>query len=228
MARLIRHPHSVSVLDVGRTAEGQPYLVMEYVRGRDLALLMHEEGPLEFHRILDILVQVLDALREVHGKQVIHRDLKPGNVLVTTMQDGSDFARITDFGLAVRLSDAAPGQSQSATVCGTPDFMSPEQCRGEAIDPRSDLYSVGAMLYLLLTEHLPFQAASPAIVMQMQVSERFKDPREVARQRRIPEELAHITNKALAKHPADRFQSAEEFLESLRQAALHRRPNVGA
>jgi serine/threonine protein kinase len=216
MANRLHHPHVVSVLDFGTAATGQPYIVSELVRGRDLALVMHEHGPLGFRRIIDILSQVLDALGEAHRQQIIHGDVKPGNVLVTRACDGSDFARITDFGLAVRLDDASPTPPhESATVFGTPDFMSPEQCRGELLDARSDLYSVGAMLYLLLTEHLPFQAESPSIVLQMQVSAPLKDPLEVAPRRGIPKQLADIASKALAKPPDDRFQNAEEFIEAL-------------
>ena len=217
-ASRLNHPNSLSVIDFGQTEAGQYYLVMEYLRGRDLARVVAEEGLLPFHRIIDILRQLLDALSEAHGLGVIHRDLKPDNIIVEPMRTGGDFVKVVDFGLAKVLNSGATSITAAGIVCGTPDYMSPEQVRGDELDARSDLYAVGVILFELLTGKLPFVANSPTQVLLMQMSAPPPDPRKVAAERDIPEVLADVTLRALAKSAAERFQSAEEFADALVRA----------
>ncbi|MCU0692197.1 MAG: serine/threonine-protein kinase, partial [Polyangiaceae bacterium] len=218
-ASRLNHPHSLSVIDFGRTQEGLLYMVMEHLRGHDLARVMQDEGPLGFVRIVEILRQLLDALSEAHQLGVIHRDLKPENIVVESLRSGSDFVKVVDFGLAKLLS---AGEQHAITgtgmVCGTPDFMSPEQCRGDALDARSDLYAVGVILFALLTERLPFMASTPTQVLLMHLTEAAPDPRNVAPDRGIPSALAAVALKALAKKPKDRYQNASEFASALEKA----------
>ena len=215
-ASLMNHPNSVSIIDFGRTDTGQLYLVMEYLRGRDLARVLAEDGPLPFHRIIEILRQTLAALAEAHHVGVIHRDLKPENIVIEPMRTGGDFVKVVDFGLAKLLTDSnRPGITASGIVCGTPDYMAPEQGRGDPIDARADLYSVGVILYQLLTGRLPFEADSPTQVVLKHLTVSPTDPRTAAPERAIPASLALVTLSALAKEPAARYQDAESFSAAL-------------
>jgi serine/threonine-protein kinase len=219
-ASQLNHPNSVAVFDFGRTEDGQPYLVMEFLRGKDLARVAHEEGPLSFGRIVDVLRQVLAALGEAHDLGIVHRDLKPENVILEPLRRGGDFVKVVDFGLAKLKADAqAPSNVTSpGIVCGTPDYMAPEQGRGDAIDGRSDLYSVGVMLFQLLTGRLPYEADSPTQVVMMHLTIPVPDPRQVAPERAIPEPLVAVVFRAMAKDSRDRYHDAAEFAEALRAA----------
>jgi serine/threonine protein kinase/tetratricopeptide (TPR) repeat protein len=219
-ASQLNHPNSVSVYDFGRTEDGQPYLVMEFLRGKDLATVAWEEGPLPFKRVVDVLRQGLAALGEAHELGIVHRDLKPENVILEPMRRGGDVVKVVDFGLAKLKGDA---QGRSVTnpgiVCGTPDYMSPEQGRGEELDGRSDLYAVGVILFQLLTGRLPFDADNPTQIVMMHLTIPVPDPRQVAPERDIPDVLVDVLMRAMAKEAAKRFQDAQEFSDAL-QAAL--------
>jgi len=219
-ASQLNHPNSVSVYDFGRTEDGQPYLVMEFLRGKDLATVAWEEGPLPFKRVVDVLRQGLAALGEAHELGIVHRDLKPENIILEPLRRGGDFVKVVDFGLAKLKGDA---QGRSVTnpgiVCGTPDYMSPEQGRGEELDGRSDLYAVGVILFQLLTGRLPFDADNPTQIVMMHLTIPVPDPRQVAPEREIPDELVDVLNRAMAKEADKRFRDAAEFSDAL-QAAL--------
>src|SRR5580704_3724048 len=205
-ASRLNHPNSVGIIDFGKTADGQLYLVMEYLRGRDLARVTYEDGALPFRRIVDVLRQTLAALAEAHGENIIHRDLKPENIIVEPVRTGADFVKVVDFGLAkMRVETHAPGITSPGIVCGTPEYMSPEQARGDPLDARSDLYSVGVILYQLLSGRLPFEAESPTQVVLAHLSQPPRDPREVAPARKIPEPLVEVVLHALAKDSKARF-----------------------
>lgn len=218
-ASQLNHPNSIAVFDFGRTDDGQPYLVMEFLRGRDLAHIMYDEGPLPFTRVVDVLRQVLAALSEAHHLGIVHRDLKPENVIIEPMRRGGDFVKVLDFGLA-KLKQEAGGTSVTSPgiVCGTPDYMSPEQGRGDPIDGRSDLYSVGVVFFQMLTGRLPFEAESPTQVVMMHMTIPVPDPRQVAPERNIPPALVDVVYKALAKDASRRYQDAAEFAEALQDA----------
>jgi serine/threonine-protein kinase len=218
-ASRLNHPNSVGIIDFGKTPDGQLYLVMEFLRGRDLARVTHEEGVLSFRRIVDVLKQTLAALAEAHSENIIHRDLKPENIILEPVRSGGDFVKVVDFGLAkMRVEKQQPGITSPGIVCGTPEYMSPEQARGDLLDPRSDLYSVGVILYQLLTGRLPFEAESPTQVVLAHLTDPPRDPRLVAPERSIPSSLVDITLKALAKIAKDRFQDADEFSAELTRA----------
>jgi serine/threonine protein kinase len=215
-ASRLNHPNSVGVIDFGKTPDGQLYLVMEFLRGRDLARVAYEEGPLPFRRIIDVLRQVLAALSEAHHLEIIHRDLKPENVILEPMRTGGDFVKVVDFGLAkMREETRGPQITSPGIVCGTPEYMSPEQGRGDPLDARSDLYAVGVILFQLLTGRLPFEADSPTQVVLMHLSTPPPDPRKIAPDRMIPEALVEVVLKALAKEPRDRYPDAEGYREAL-------------
>ena len=215
----LNHPNSVGIIDFGRTDDGVLFLVMEFLKGKDLALVMYEEGPLPFPRICDVLIQTLGALGEAHALGVVHRDLKPENIILKKQRAGGDLVKVVDFGLATIVSGAgSTSVTTPGLVCGTPDYMSPEQGRGEQVDGRGDLYSVGVVLYELLTDHLPYEDETPTKVVLRHINDPIPNPTEAAPQRNIPPFLSEITMRALAKLPGQRFQTAEEFQEALRGA----------
>src|SRR5579871_2751039 len=211
-ASRLNHPNSVGIIDFGKSPDGQLYLVMEFLRGRDLARVMYEEGALPVRRVVDVLRQTLAALAEAHSENIIHRDLKPENIILEPVRSGGDFVKVVDFGLAkIRADHTQPGITSPGIVCGTPEYMSPEQARGDPLDARSDLYAVGVILFQLLTGHLPFEAESPTQVVLAHLTQPPPNPREIAPERQIPDSLVHVVLKALSKDPADRYQDSAEF-----------------
>jgi len=211
----LNHPNSVSIIDFGRTDDGILYLAMEFLSGKDLALVMHEEGPLAVDRICDVLINTLDALGEAHELGIVHRDLKPENIILRPLRSGEDLVKVVDFGLATIL-----GKESSITkpglVCGTPDYMSPEQGRGDSVDGRGDLYALGVVLFELLVGHLPFIDDTPTRVVLRHLNDPVPDPRHQNPGRNISDRLADVTMKALAKDANDRFQVAREMQAALR------------
>jgi serine/threonine-protein kinase len=218
-ASRLNHPHSVGIIDFGKSPDGQLYLVMEYLRGRDLARVNYEEGPLPFRRMVDVLRQTLAALAEAHNESIIHRDLKPENIILEPVRSGGDFVKVVDFGLAkIRADTQQPSITSPGIVCGTPEYMSPEQARGDPLDARSDLYAVGVILYQMLTGRLPFEAESPTQVVLAHLTQPPRDPREVAPERQIPAPIVAVALKALAKDPRDRYQDSDDFSAALAEA----------
>jgi len=218
----INHPNAVSVLDFGRTDDNLLYLVMEYIRGRDLSRIVWEARALPWARGAEIIRQVLAALSEAHEQHVIHRDIKPENVLVEPLRTGGDFVKVVDFGLAKIRSDTAPGVTSPGLVCGTPDYMAPEQGRGLPPDPRSDLYSAAVVLYYCVTGRLPFEAELPQQVLLKHVNEPPPDPREFVKG--LPDHFVAVLLRGLEKDPDVRYATAVDFAEALQGTlAAHRR-----
>lgn len=213
----LNHPNSVSIIDFGRTDDGILYLAMEFLSGKDLALVMHEEGPLALDRICHILINTLDALGEAHELGIVHRDLKPENIILRPLRSGEDLVKVVDFGLATIV-----GKETSITkpglVCGTPDYMSPEQGRGDGVDGRGDLYALGVVLFELLVGRLPYIDDTPTRVVLRHLNDPVPDPRTSAPNRNISDKLARVTTKALAKDANERFQLARDMQKALREA----------
>ncbi|MFT5357778.1 MAG: serine/threonine protein kinase/tetratricopeptide (TPR) repeat protein [Polyangiales bacterium] len=214
----LNHPNSVSIIDFGRTDDGILYLAMEFLAGRDLAMIMHEDGPIPFRRSCDILGEVLSALEEAHRNDVVHRDLKPENIILRHMGSGRDLVKVVDFGLATIVGRENTSITKPGLVCGTPDYMPPEQGRGEAVDGRGDLYALGVVLFELLADQLPFEDETPTKVVLRHINDPVPDPRAIAPHRGIPDSLAEIAMRALQKNPDDRFQSAREMAAAIGQA----------
>ena len=162
-ASRLNHPNSISILDFGQAEDGAMYIAMEYVSGKDLHHILSREWPLPEGRVIKIVAQVLSALSDAHGAGVIHRDLKPENIMIEQRKNDADFVKVLDFGIA-KITDSSgedgPALTRAGFVCGTPEYMSPEQARGAQLDHRSDLYAVGVILYQLTTGLLPFDSES--------------------------------------------------------------------
>jgi serine/threonine protein kinase len=217
-ASSLNHPNSVAIIDFGKTDRGELYLVMEFLRGKDLARVAYEEHPLPVKRIVRVLIQVLAALSEAHELGIIHRDLKPENIILERARQGGDFVKVVDFGLAKMRAETVGGITKPGIVCGTPEYMSPEQGRGDPLDARSDVYAVGIVLYQLLTGKLPFEAESPTQVVLMHISEPPPDPRKVAPSRNLPDSIVELCLVALSKDPNTRFANADAFASALGEA----------
>jgi serine/threonine-protein kinase len=160
-ASRLNHPNSISVIDFGQADDGTLFMAMELLHGKDLFTLLQEEFPLSEERLARIMIQVCSALAEAHEQNIIHRDLKPENIMVEDRRDQKDFVKVLDFGIA-KIQDPSDEQGRALTqqgmVCGTPEYMSPEQARGENLDARSDIYALGVLMYQLVTGDLPFKA----------------------------------------------------------------------
>ncbi|MEZ4287124.1 MAG: protein kinase [Polyangiales bacterium] len=215
-ASRLNHPNSVSVIDFGRTDDGILYLAMEYLSGRDLALIMVDDGPLPLKRVCQILIDTLDALAEAHALGIVHRDLKPENILLRPLRSGDDLVKVVDFGLATIVGGTETSITRPGLVCGTPDYMSPEQGRGDPVDGRGDLYALGIMLFELVTGRLPFIDDTPTKVVLRHMNERVPNPQQVAPERNIPDSVVDVIFKALSKDADDRYQTASEMQEALR------------
>jgi beta-lactam-binding protein with PASTA domain/predicted Ser/Thr protein kinase len=213
----LQHPHVVAVYDRGAW-DGTYYIAMEYLEGRTLKKLVQEEAPLAAPRAIDLTIQILRAARFAHKRGIIHRDLKPHNVII----DGEDRAKVTDFGIA---KAGASDMTQTGSIMGTAQYLSPEQAQGFAVSAPSDLYSVGIILYEMLTGRVPFEGESAVTIALKQVSEAPVPPS--AHNPGVPPALEAVVLRALEKDPARRFADADEFIAALEHAGASVAPPLG-
>ncbi|MFO7562581.1 MAG: protein kinase [Enhygromyxa sp.] len=199
----IRHPHVVEFSDFGRTGQGEPFFVMELLTGQTVEQLLARRGVIPWARAVAIVQQVGEALGAAHQHGIVHRDLRPGNVFLVDTGQAGDFIKVVDFGLA-----------RGTTLGGTPSYMSPEQCRNEQLDPRSDVYAMGCLLFAMVTGDPPF-VGDPQRVIWQQLNEPPRTLRERAPRQFIPDELEAIVARCLAKLPAQRFADTRELAAEL-------------
>ena len=214
-AASLNHPAIVAVYDTGedRTTTGAtPYIVMEYVEGETLRDVLRREGRLSPERAMSLTADICAALDFSHRNGIVHRDVKPGNVMITPQGT----VKVMDFGIARAVSDSAATMTSTAAVIGTAQYLSPEQARGEGVDARSDVYSAGCLLYELATGTPPFTGDSPVAVAYQHVREDPRTPSSL--NPAIPPELDAILLKAMSKNPANRYQSAADMRSDLLRA----------
>ncbi|HYY56396.1 MAG TPA: serine/threonine-protein kinase, partial [Pyrinomonadaceae bacterium] len=228
-ASRISHPHALNVTDFGESQNGVVFLVMEYLHGKTLKEVIHANGPMPLPRVIEIIRQVCGALDAAHGEGVVHRDLKSDNIMLIDV-GGGDWAKVLDFGIA-KIKEPVGGTDPALTspnlIIGTPQYMSPEQCSQAAeLDARSDIYSLGVILYELLVGRVPFTGESPTAIMMKHLQE--PAPSVLDERKDVPAEVGRVVSRAMAKRPEDRFQSAGELSEALSLAAEGKVPAVAA
>jgi len=209
---LISHPNVVEITDFGTTPSGAPFFVMEYLQGEDLSETIADEGPMPWSRVRGLILQISGALEAAHEQAIVHRDMKPGNCLRVKSGNNTDFIKVLDFGIAKIQSLEAEERSltQTGTVIGTPEYMSPEQGWGHPVDHRSDIYAIGVILYELLTGHVPFSGETMMEVLNRHIYEvpNVDHPH-------ISQEVGAIILKAMQKDRELRFQSMSEMIAAL-------------
>ena len=217
----LRHANAVSVTDFGQTAEGCVYIVMELLEGRTLREILSREAPIETARAISLMLQTSAAVAAAHEAGIIHRDLKPSNILVTQSADQPAVVKVLDFGIATLAPDDDDDDvstlANTNSVIGTPRYMSPEQYKGQELTPAADVYSLGVILYELLTGMVPFSGSTPVEIAQKHANDPPHAPREIVAA--IPEDVERIVFKALEKQPADRPANAALFRQELLETA---------
>jgi eukaryotic-like serine/threonine-protein kinase len=209
-AAALSHPNIVSIYDRGE-AEGTYYIAMEYLDGRSLKELIVSRGPAPIQVAIDYARQILSALRFAHRNGIVHRDIKPHNVLV----DGEGRVKVTDFGIA--RAGAASQMTEAGSIVGTAQYLSPEQAKGTAVDQRSDIYSLGIVLYELLTGAVPFSGDTPVEIAMKHISETPQPPSVLRPD--VPHDLDLVVTRALAKDPSDRYATTDEMDADLERVA---------
>ncbi|HVG10865.1 MAG TPA: serine/threonine-protein kinase [Thermoanaerobaculia bacterium] len=208
-AGILSHPNIVTIHDVvEQTEEGLAFIAMEYVRGTTLKALLQSDQPMSLAFVVDLVAQIAEALDYAHAHRVIHRDVKPANILITA----DNKVKITDFGIA-RLDTS--NLTQEGQLLGTPNYMAPEQIQGKEIDHRADLFALGVVLYEMLTRHKPFQGENLTVVSHRIVYDHFTPPKEHAKD--LPPGVEQVLDRALDKDPARRYQRAKDMADDLRR-----------
>jgi predicted Ser/Thr protein kinase len=210
LARRVTHSNVCRIHEYGEDGRLQ-YISMELIEGTDLKKLIRERGPLPIGEAYDVAIQIADGLQAIHKLGIIHRDLKTPNI----MRDAQGVVRLMDFGIAKRFDSMTMAGTLSGHIVGTPEYMSPEQARGDKVDHRSDLYAVGIVIFEIFSGDVPFRGETPIATIFQHIEK--PPPLEGDRARRIPAALAPTLRRALAKSPADRHASAEELAQELRQ-----------
>ena len=217
----LTHPNTITLYDYGRTSDGVLFIAMEFLDGRTLSQATHADGPLAQERVIHIAQQICRSLREAHALGIIHRDLKPANVMLLHQHDDHDFVKVLDFGLVKFFSGESSEKEEgditnAGTFMGSPHYIAPEQARNQGPDQRCDIYSLGVLLYQMLTGRVPFTAAAPVDIILKHLHEPPVPPRELRKDLKIAPELEQIVLRCMAKAREDRFQSMDELLAQLK------------
>src|SRR5205809_724594 len=218
-ATTLNHPNITGVYDLGQTADGTLYIAMEFIDGPSLKSVLTKEGPMAPARIVSLMWQVSAALAVAHRHSIVHRDLKPHNIMLTRDDHGREVAKLVDFGIA-KTFDEATQLTQTGFVVGTPQYMAPEQAEGKPVDGRSDIYSLGVILYEMLSGDVPFNDPSTPMILIKHIKDAPVPPSVKNPDAHVSPELEGIAMRCLQKDPAARFQTAAEFGNALNSVPL--------
>jgi serine/threonine protein kinase len=216
-ASKLRNPHIITIWDFGVTDDGKPFFVMDYLEGLTLSRLVRQRGYLHPSRVMPIVRQIAEALSEAHKQGIVHRDLKPENIVLQETDSGEDYVKILDFGIAESPADA-PRLEKPKTVAGSPAYMSPEQCQGFELDHRSDIYSLGIVVFEMLTGVRPFHAEEHVSLMFLHVSQAPMKLSQARKGLKFPNGVEAVIARALGKNPSDRQSSVKDFYKDLEAA----------
>jgi serine/threonine protein kinase len=213
----IGHENIANVIDFGETSQGQMYIVMEYLQGEDLRTRIEREQALPITQAVPIIIQICKALKAAHKKGIIHRDMKPENVFLISKDEKQDFVKILDFGVAkiLDIHNAQERLTSPGVVFGTPEYISPEQIQSLPLDHRVDIYSVGIIMYEMLTGKVPFRGDSFLQIVTQHLINPPPSPLSVNPHIHLPSKMEEIIFKALSKEPEERYQSMDELIEDL-------------
>jgi len=222
-ASLLNHPNSIQIIDSGQDRDGTLYIAMELLAGRDLAHVIRDDFPLSLPRIVRVMSQVLSALDEAHAQGVIHRDLKPSNIMLIERRGERDFVKVCDFGIAKAAINEKDDRENMLTiqglVCGTPEYMAPEQARGEVLDGRADLYAAAVILFQMVTGDIPFKGDTPMAIVSRHLVETPTTPSRRRTDVPIPPALDALILRGMEKNRELRFPNALAFREALEEIA---------
>ncbi len=228
-AKQLSHANLCSVYEFGVSARQYPYLVMDFLQGPTLEQIIRTEGFLDVDRVVDMVIQICDALSHAHDLNIVHRDLKPANIYLLPVKRNEDLVKVSDFGIAKILPN--PGRETRYMTAdgeefGNPSYMSPEQCLGERLDARSDIYSLGCLTYEALTGKLPLSSNNAVQLAYKQLNQKPRSLRERFKDIDIPESLDSIVMCALEKKPEARFASAAKLKEALETMRGGKKPKL--
>ncbi|HEY9791103.1 MAG TPA: serine/threonine-protein kinase, partial [Candidatus Obscuribacterales bacterium] len=213
----LTHVNLAAVYDYGVGKSGSPYIVMDYLDGENLADILTRQGYLDVPRALDIFIQTVEAIAHAHSKGVIHRDIKPSNIIVEKRDGDTELVKLVDFGIAKVLPSASrtAQMTQTGDIFGSPNYMSPEQCLGNRLDARSDIYEMGCLMYETLTGISPFAAENPIKAILRHVNEDAVPISDLKQEFNVPPQLERVILHCLQREPAGRYQTAVELLKDL-------------
>lgn len=211
----VNHPNAVTLHDYGQHDDGALFIITEFVDGRNLTQTLQENGPLPADVALDVSIQIAEVLSAAHHEGIIHRDLKPDNVMLIPSPRGRYAVKVLDFGIAKIVDDEDGPNTETGSVFGTPEFMSPEQARGDEADPRSDIYALGVIMFYMLTGKLPFRGKNKLVVLNKQLNEAPPRPSKMVDDIDVPARLESVILKCLNKGRLERYDSADDLLEAL-------------
>lgn len=211
----VNHPNAVTLLEYGQHENGALYLITEFIEGKSLTEVLRSQGPLDRENVVSIGLQVCEVLRAAHAQGVIHRDLKPDNLMLMPARKGRFAVKVLDFGIAKIADDDDAPMTETGSIFGTPEFMSPEQARGDVADPRSDLYALGVMLFFMATGKLPFKGNNKFAILNKQLHDAPPLPSMVRPGVEVDANLEAVILRCLAKAPEDRPADAEALAELL-------------
>ncbi len=216
-AAKLTHANTVTIFDYGQDGDDLYYIAMEYIEGRTLHRTLREEGPMDEGRVALISSQICRSLREAHGLGVVHRDLKPGNILLTDRADERDIVKVLDFGLVKDVTGEAEDLTQAGLFMGSPKYMAPEQILGGEITPRTDIYSLGVMMYEMLAGKVPFDRGASVGTLMAHVNDPLPPLRTVNPKLQASPTMENIVTRCLEKDPSKRFNSMKDLLNALKR-----------